>query len=340
MTTTISRRKLARRTFMAGLGGLGLGGAALALPRLALAQRPARPMIGFLNSTAPDPGLGRVAAFRRGLQEVGYVERESVAIQYRWAENQTFQLPNMAAEFVRQGVDVLATTGGTAAALAAKRASSTIPIVFEIGGDPVAAGLVDDLGHPSGNLTGMTLNVSALAPKQFELVRELLPKAATVGVLINPSNPNTATVARLEAAARAVGLRPLVLNVTNEIGLDAPIANLVRERGDALIVSNDPFFFNWREKIVMLAARHMLPAVFMARGYAAAGGLISYGASLTDAYHQVGVYVGRILRGEKPSDLPVVQSSKFALVINLNTARGLGLEVPPALLARADEVIQ
>jgi len=330
MTVTIGRRK-----FIAGLGG-----AAFAWPLAASAQQPAMPVIGFLNSTAPDPSLGRVAAFRRGLNEVGYVERQSVAIEYRWAENQVYQLPRLVADLVRRQVAVIATTGGTASALAVKRATSAIPVVFEIGGDPVTAGLVDDLGRPGGNLTGVSLNAVALAPKQLELLRELIPKASMVAVLVNPNNPTSGIQARVEAAARAIGMKALVLNVSNENGFDAPFMTLVQQRADALLVGNDPFFINWREKIVALAARYAVPTIYAFRGYAAAGGLMSYGASITDAYRQVGVYAGRILKGEKPADLPVVPSTKFELVINLTAARTLGFDLPPALLVRADEVIE
>jgi putative tryptophan/tyrosine transport system substrate-binding protein len=330
MTVTIGRRKFVG----------GLGGAALAWPLAAPAQQPAMPVIGFLNSTSPDPLLGRVAAFRRGLNEVGYVERQNVAIEYRWAENQAYQLPRLAADLIRRQVAVIATTGGTASALAVKRATSTIPIVFEIGGDPITAGLVDSLSRPAGNLTGMSLNADVLVPKQLDLLRELIPKASTVALFVNPNNPNSGIQARVEAAARAIGMKTLILNVSNENGLDAPFTTLVQQRADALLVGNDPFFINWREKIVALAARYAVPTIYAFRGYAAAGGLMSYGTSITDAYRQVGVYAGRILKGEKPADLPVMPSTKFELVINLTAARTLGLEVPPTVLARADEVIE
>jgi putative tryptophan/tyrosine transport system substrate-binding protein len=326
---------IARRKFIAGFGG-----AALLAPIAARAQPAAPPVIGFLNGTAPDPMLRRVAAFRQGLGELGYVERQNLAIQFRWAESQPSLLPQMVADLVRRRVSVIVTTGGTAAAVAAKQATSEIPIVFEIGGDPVAAGLVDKLNPPGGNVTGVSLNAAAHAPKQIELVRELRPGASLVAILVNPGNPNSTMRVALEAAARAAGLRTLVVNASNEIGLDAPFATMVRERADAVLVSNDAFFFNWRQKIVALAARHALPAIFSYRDYTAAGGLMSYGPSIADAYRQVGVDVGRILKGEKPGDLPVAMASKVELVINLITARTLGFVVPPALLARADEVIQ
>src|SRR5436190_3676520 len=330
MTMTIARRK-----FVASLAG-----AALACPAVARAQRPAMPVIGFLNSTAPDPTLRRVAAFRQGLAEFGFVERQSVAIQFRWAENQLYNLPRLVADLVRQQVSLITTTGCAAAALAAKQATSAIPIVFEIGGDPITAGLVESLEHPAGNVTGVSLNAGGLAPKQLDLLRELKPNASLVAVLVHPDNPNSGTRARVEAAAQALGIKTLVLNVNNENGLDVPFMTMVRERADALFVSNDPFFFIWREKIVALAARHAVPTIFTFRDYVVAGGLMSYGTSITDAYRQVGVYAGRILKGEKAGDLPVVLSSKVELVVNLTTARTLNFELPPALLARADEVIQ
>jgi putative ABC transport system substrate-binding protein len=332
MTITIGRRK-----FIAGLGGSAVG-----WPLAARAQQPAVPVIGFLSSTSPDQPLRRVAAFRQGLSEAGYEERErrNVAVEFRWAENQPSQLPRLAADLIRRQVAVIATTGGTAAALAAKQATSTIPIVFEVGGDPIAGGLVDSLSRPGGNLTGTSLNAAAVGPKQLDLLRELNPKAALVAVLVNPNNPNSGTLARVEAAARAAGMKTLVLNVSNENGFDAPFTMLVREHADALVVSNDPFFINWREKIIALAARHGVPTIYGFRDYAVAGGLMTYGPIVSDAYRQVGVYVGRILKGGKPADLPVVLSTKFELVINITTARTLGFNVPPSLLARADAVIE
>jgi len=332
MTITIGRRK-----FVAGLGG-----SAVAWPFAVCAQQPAIPVIGFLSSTSPDQPLRRVAAFRQGLSELGYDERErrNVGIEFRWAENQPYQLPRMVADLVRRQVAVIATTGGTAAALAAKQATSTIPIVFEVGGDPTISGLVDRLNRPSGNATGVSLNAAAVGPKQLDLLREFIPKAALVAVLVNSNNPNSGTLARVEAAAGAAGIKTLVLNVSNENGFDAPFMTLIRERADALVVSNDPFLINWREKIIALAARHGVPTIYGFRDYAVAGGLMSYGPVVSDAYRQVGVYVGRILKGEKPADLPVMLSTKFELVINITTARTLGFNVPPSLFARADAVIE
>jgi putative ABC transport system substrate-binding protein len=325
-----------RREFITLMGG----GAAAAWPLAARAQKPAIPVIGFLNSTSPDPTLQRAAAFRQGLADVGYVERQNVAIEYRWAEFQDYQLPRLAADLIRRDVTVIAATGSTATALAAKRATSTIPIVFEIGGDPVAAGLVDKLDQPGGNLTGMSLNSAALGQNQLDLVRELIPKASTVAVFVNPSNPNSGTQAGIEAAARASGMRTLVLNVNKDSGFDQPFLTLVQQGAAALLVGNDPFFLEWRAKIVSLAEHHAVPTIYSSRAYVAAGGLISYGISITEGYRQVGVYAGRILKGDKPADLPVVNTLKFKSAINMTTARALNLEVPPAVLAHADEVIQ
>jgi putative ABC transport system substrate-binding protein len=330
MTVSIGRRK-----FIAGLGG-----SALARPFVARAQQPAPPLIGFLSSTSPDPPLRRVAAFRQGLGEFGYPERGDVVIDFRWAENQAYQLPRMAVELVRRQVAVIATAGGTVAARAAKQATSTIPIVFEIGGDPIAADLVDQLNRPGGNLTGISMNAPAVGATQLDLLRELVPKASLVAVLSNPNNPNSGTQARVEAAARIAGMNTLVVNVTNENGFDAPFITLVQQHADALVVGNDPFFINWREKIIALAARYAVPTIYGFRDYAVAGGLMTYGPLVPDAYRQVGVYVGRILKGEKPADLPVVLSTKFELVINITTARTLGFNVPPSLLTRATEVIE
>jgi putative ABC transport system substrate-binding protein len=326
---------IARRKLLAGLGGATLG-----CPAVALSQPRATPVIGFLNSTAPDPTLRRVASFRQGLAELGFVERQNLAIQFRWAENQPYNLPRLVADLLRQQVALIATTGGTATALAAKQATSTIPIIFEIGGDPITGGLVASFEHSGNNLTGVSLNVGLMASRQLELLREIKPGAALVAVLVNTDNPNSGTRARVEAAALATGLRTLVLSVNNENGLDVPFMSMVRERADALFVSNDPFFFLWREKIVALAARYRVPTIFTFRDYVASGGLMSYGPSIADAYRQLGVYAGRILNGDKPADLPIVQSGKVELVINLTTARTLNFDLPQALLARADEVIQ
>jgi ABC-type uncharacterized transport system substrate-binding protein len=316
-------------------------GSAAAWPLAARAQRLAVPVIGFLNVTSPDPTLQRVAAFRRGLDELGYTQGQNVAIEFRWAENQPYQLPSLAADLVRRQVAVIAATGGIASAIAAKRATSTIPVVFEIGGDPIATGLVDSAGGSGGNLTGMSLNATELVRRQLDLLREFKPNASRVAVLLNPDNANSGSQqARVEAEARAAGMQTLLLNVGKASGFDAPFRTLVERRADALFVTNDPFFLEWRQKIISLAEFHSVPTIYPLRAYAAAGGLMSYGASIIDGYHQVGVYVGRILKGEKPGDLPVVNSTKFKLAINITTARALGVELPPALLSRADEVLE
>jgi putative ABC transport system substrate-binding protein len=247
----------------------------------------------------------------------------------------------MAADLVRRHVTIIAATGSTASALAAKRTTSTIPIVFEIGGDPVATGLVDSPDGSGGNMTGVSLNIAALAQRQLELLREVIPKTSTVAVFLNPDNRNSAAQkARVEAAARTMGMQTLVLDVNKESGFDRPFMTLQQRGADALFVSNDPYFLEWRQEIVSLAARYSVPTIYASRAFVAAGGLMSYGASLSDGYHQVGIYVGRILKGEKPGDLPVVSSNKFQLAINATTAWALGLNPPAALLSRADEVIQ
>ena len=330
-----------RREFITLLGGAAASSVSCSAswPVSARAQQRAAPVIGFLNGTSPDPFLGRVAAFRKGLSEIGYVEiKNNVSIQYRWAENQTSQLPKFAADLVRRKVAVIATTGGTAAALAAKRATTTIPIVFEIGGDPITSGLVDKLDRPGSNVTGISLNAVAFGPKQLDLVRELKPGASIVGVLVNANNPNPVAQSRMEAAARALGMQIAFLNIVTEADFDAAFKKLSGQHADALLVSNDSYFINWHDEIIELATRYTIPTIYTFRGYAAAGGLMSYGRSITDVYHQVGDYAGRILKGEKPADLPVLLASKFELVINLTTARTLGLSLPPGLLARAEVI--
>jgi putative ABC transport system substrate-binding protein len=323
-----------RRDFLTALGG-----AAAAWPIRLRAQQLETPVVGFLNGSSPDPLLGRAAAFRQGLSEVGFIDRKNLSVIFRWAEYQEYQLPRLAADLVRQHVAVIAATGSTATALAAKRTTSVIPIVFEIGGDPITSGLVDNLDRPGGNLTGVTINAASVGQNQLSLVRELIPKAATVAVFVNPGNPNSGAQARIDAAARTIGMRTLVLNVSPESGFERAFATLTQQRTDALLVGNDPFFIEWRAKIISLAEHYAIPTIYSSRIYAASGGLVSYGGSTTESYQQVGNYVGRILKGEKPGDLPVVTSIKLRLVVNQITARVLNLNIPPMVLTRADEVI-
>jgi putative ABC transport system substrate-binding protein len=319
-----------------------LGGTAAAWPLAARAQRPAMPVIGFVNPTLPDAIADLLRAFRQGLKDTGYLEGDNVAIEYRWAENQIDRLPALVAELVRRQVTVIATIGGPPTAFAAKAATTTIPIVFLVGEDPAKLGLVASLARPGGNLTGVNFFNTELAAKRLELLRELLPTAKRMAVLVNPAETtNTDSVLRdAGEAARAMGLQIEVLNASTSHEIDAAFATLVRERPDALFVGPGPFFTARRVQLVVLAATHRVPAIYPGRQYVEAGALMSYGASLADSSRQVGVYAGRILGGAKPADLPVVQSSKFELVINHQTARSLGLTVPPTLLATADEVIE
>jgi ABC-type uncharacterized transport system substrate-binding protein len=318
-----------------------LGGAAAAWPLAARAQQPAMPVIGFLNSQSPEGFMEPLRGFRQGLKEAGYVEGENVAIEYRWAENQTDRLPVLAAELVRRRVAVI-TTMGSSPALAAKSATTAIPIIFNVGDDPVRVGLVASLARPGGNLTGINFFASELAAKRLELLRDLVPAATRVAVLVNPAEATIAeaTLRDVEAAARGMGLQIQVVNVSTSREINAAFATLAQERPDALFVGGGPFFTARRVQLAQLAARYAVPAIFPQRQDAEVGGLMSYGASVTDAWRQVGVYTGRILKGAKPADLPVVQASKFELVINAETARMLGLTVPPSLLATADEVIE
>jgi ABC-type uncharacterized transport system substrate-binding protein len=318
-----------------------LAGAAAAWPLAARAQQPAMPVIGFLDSTSPETYADRLRAFRQGLKDAGFVEGENVAIEYRWAENQINRLPELAAELVRRQIAVIV-AGAPASTFAAKAATTTIPIVFGVGVDPVQAGLVASINRPGGNLTGINFFSTELAAKRLELLRELVPTATRVAVLLNPANAAIAesTLRDVEAAARAMSLQIQVLNANSSREVDAAFATFVRERPDALFVSSSPFFTSRSVQLTQLAARHALPATYAVRDYAQAGGLMTYGASLTDAYRQMGIYTGRILKGAKPADLPVVQATKLELVINAQTARMLGLIVPDKLVALADEVIE
>jgi putative ABC transport system substrate-binding protein len=323
-----------RREVITLLGGAAA--AALAWPHTARAQAAAKPVVGFLHQASIENYAAFVAAFRKGLGEFGYIERQSVTIEYRWAEGRYDRLPGLAADLVRKPVAAIC-AAYYPAALAAKAATAAIPIVFIVGSDPVDGGLVATLNRPGGNLTGVTQFTNALIAKRLELLRELVPGVALIGVLMNVDNPNTRD---LQAAARAVGQQILILGVGGQRGFDAAFTSLVERQAGALFISPDAFFQSRRDEIIGLAARHAIPAIYGGRENSEAGGLISYGASQTRVSHQAGLYMGRILKGERPGDLPVMQPTTFELVINLKTAKALGLEVPPMLLARADEVIE
>jgi putative ABC transport system substrate-binding protein len=325
-----------RRAFIAGLGG------AAAWPLVARGQQQAMPVVGFLNYQSPETLGDLLRAFRQGLKETGYVEGENVAIAYRFAENQAGRLPELAADLVRRRVAVIATTGGPPSAFAAKAATSTIPTVFAISEDPVRVGLVDSLARPGGNLTGFNFFTAEVVAKRLELLHELVPGAARIAVLVNPANSTTtaSTLREVKAVAPALGLQLKILNASTSGEINAAFAELARDRADALFVAGDAFFFIRRAQMVNLASRYAIIATYSSRDFPEAGGLMSYGTNLTETFRQVGIYVGRILKGAKPAELPIVQLPKFEMVINNETARMLGLTVPPTLLARADEVIE
>jgi putative tryptophan/tyrosine transport system substrate-binding protein len=319
-----------------------LGGAAVTWPVAARAQQPTIPVVGYVHSDSPQTVASLLAAFREGLSETGYVEGQNVAIEYRWAQNDLSRIPELVADLVRRRVDVIAAPGSSAVALAAKAATTTIPIVFSLGLDPVQLGLVASLSRPGGNITGVNSMSNELVAKRLGLLHELLPTAIRFGVLVNPQNPTTDESLKkdVEAAAAAIGPQIDFFTASTGAEIDTAFGSLLQRRADALVVHPDNLFINRRVQLITLAARHAVPVMYPLRPDAEAGGLMSYGTKLADAHRQAGVYTGRILKGAKPADLPVVQPTKFEFIINLQTAKTIGLKVPPTLLARADEVIE
>ena len=324
-----------RRKFITFLGG------AAAWPIAVRAQQPAMPVIGFLDAGSAAERADVVAAFRKGLAEAGLVEGQNVTLEFRWAQNQYDQLPVLAADLVRRRVDVIAATGGPAA-LAAKAASATIPIVFRLAVDPIAAGLVASLSHPGGNVTGVTTLNLEVGPKRLEFLHELVPTATIMAALVNPTNPSNAEILSrdLQATARLVGLQLHLLHASSDADIDAAFATLTELRAGGLVIGTDAFFTDRNEKLAALALRYRIPTIYQSRAFVAAGGLMSYGGSFADSYRLAGVYTGRILKGEKPADLPVEQTTKVELFINLKTAKMLGITAPTSILVRADEVIE
>jgi putative ABC transport system substrate-binding protein len=319
-----------------------LGGAAAAWPLSARAQQPATPVIGLLGSESLDLWAGRMRAFHQGLSETGYVDGQNVAIEYRWAEGHNDRLPALAADLVHRQVTVIAAPGSTPATLAAKGATSTIPIIFWIGGDPVELGLVASLNRPQGNLTGVTTLNHGLVAKRVELLHEIVPGASSIAVLVNPTSPTLTrtTIEEAQAAARSFGLELHILNASTEPDFDVVFANLIQSRAGGLVIGTDTFFSSRLEQLAALSVRHAVPTVYHFREFAAAGGLIAYGGSLAEAFRGTGVYIGRILKGEKPADLPVQQVTIVEMYINLKTAKALGLDIPLPLIGRANELIE
>jgi putative ABC transport system substrate-binding protein len=326
---------IGRREFITLLGGTATW------PLAARAQQQAMPVIGLLDSTSPDVHTNLLRSFRQGLNETGFVEGSNVAIEYRWSDGQYGRLPELAADLAHREVSVITTIDGSASALAAKAATSTIPIIFRIGADPVALGLVASLNRPGGNVTGVTSLTVEVGPKRLEVLHQLVPTATVMALLLNPTSPFAETLTRdLQAAARMLGLRIHVLNASTDGDITSAFAQLLQLRTAGLVIGSDVFFNSRSQQLAARTVRHAMPAVYQYREFVAAGGLMSYGGSLEDSYRSAGIYTGRVLKGEKPADLPIQQSTKVELFINLKTAKGLGLEVPPTLLARADEVIE